>query len=606
MPDMPSEYFIWIIIVPLYLPICLFVFWRLFPRLSNLAKRLAFVMLAAQLLVIALSPTIADGWSVWNLDYEGTIPAAIASTQLALVSVVVLATAWLKRTHPKWSRMYLIGMGLIFLLFAIDESFNPIRPNLENKSLFLLAVAAVGALLAGATVIVAARSPRQALQWHICLLAGLAISAAGALVVEQFRLPRECAPLGIFWHNDHCRTFVLEETMEFLGVWLVLIAALGQLSNLAPRPPYALRWLLYLFPFVWIVVIPAPSEMRFLVAPGVGLVLVAAADMFSGAAPRIRRFLRLLIALAVLLWLLITYLPEHISFFEYHFLTAPAAVTYESGLQLRIYRIDYHDTSVSVQFFAALGSRKQYRGDGYSLHLVDQVEGSSVAGIDDSARRQTLLPLVHLTYRSHIYKKEMEVDIPQDARTNRALWLVLTAWQDKGDSYVRQRVISSDHRLLGDSQVILAELVFPAESAAATREPFAAFENGMQLEAAELSQTAQIGNTLFISFVWHTQKADLDDYTQFVHFEHRESGEWWGYDRQPLGARLPTRLWYSGLRDNEIWAIPLPDHLAPGIYSVYTGLYDSRDLKRLPVRAADGRFFPNDRVTLGSLTLAKS
>ena len=75
---------------------------------------------------------------------------------------------------------------------------------------------------------------------------------------------------------------------------------------------------------------------------------------------------------------------------------------------------------------------------------------------------------------------------------------------------------------------------------------------------------------------------------QFLHFGHEESGTWWVYDQQPLGPRLPTRLWYSGLADSEIWQVPLPADLAPGRYTVFTGLYRTRDQERVPASDAAG------------------
>ncbi|MCY3979347.1 MAG: hypothetical protein OXG23_14715 [Chloroflexi bacterium] len=88
-----------------------------------------------------------------------------------------------------------------------------------------------------------------------------------------------------------------------------------------------------------------------------------------------------------------------------------------------------------------------------------------------------------------------------------------------------------------------------------------------------------------------------------MHFIHDELGGQWGYDQQPLGARLPTRLWYSGLADTEIWQVPIPTDLAPGTYKVYTGLYRASDLERLPARDAAGKLFADARIPLGSIII---
>ena len=106
-----------------------------------------------------------------------------------------------------------------------------------------------------------------------------------------------------------------------------------------------------------------------------------------------------------------------------------------------------------------------------------------------------------------------------------------------------------------------------------------------------------------IPFTWQADSEGREDWVQFLHFVHEESGALWNHDQQPLGARLPTRLWYEGLRDTETWQFTLPADLAPGRYAIYTGLYRLSDLGRLPVSDADGMPLPDARVPLGYLTI---
>ena len=83
----------------------------------------------------------------------------------------------------------------------------------------------------------------------------------------------------------------------------------------------------------------------------------------------------------------------------------------------------------------------------------------------------------------------------------------------------------------------------------------------------------------------------------------KRSGEWWGYDQEPLGARLPTRMWYAGLTASETWHVPLPTDLDPGRYGLFTGLYRLRDLERMPATSIAGDTFFDARVPLGSLVI---
>ena len=116
-----------------------------------------------------------------------------------------------------------------------------------------------------------------------------------------------------------------------------------------------------------------------------------------------------------------------------------------------------------------------------------------------------------------------------------------------------------------------------------------------------MPERAQPGNPLPIAFAWRADERGTDDYTQFLHFMHEGSGEWLVYDQQPLGPRLPTRLWYAGLSDSETWLVPLPADLAPGAYEAYTGLYRSSDKERVPARDANGNLFQDARVPIGVL-----
>ena len=157
--------------------------------------------------------------------------------------------------------------------------------------------------------------------------------------------------------------------------------------------------------------------------------------------------------------------------------------------------------------------------------------------------------------------------------------------------------------MLNETQIVLGELVIPEMTRKVAATPVAAFDNGFMLDRVELPAAVRAGDTVNIRFVWRSNAAGDEDLAQFLHFAQAESDNWWGYDQQPLGARLPTRLWYDGLADSEVWQVPLPDDLALGQYSVFTGLYRTRDQERIPARDTDGSFFRDALVPLGSLRI---
>ena len=539
----------------LYATVALPVLRFLLPRFSPSAKRLAIVMLAAQFSLIVLSQPLAEisnaGLWLWSLTFERNIPNTLASAQLVLVGAVALLTAWRDLSRPPWQRLYLIGIAVVFYHLARDEFFewNEWFPDWKVR------YAAVGLAMAAATLLVAARSPRRSWVWHFCFLFGLAMSAAGAILLDEPPFASLCQDARLM-RSSGCLLAVVEESIEFAGIWLTLIALLGQYSDALPRPGRRLRRLLYLLPILWIYLL---------------------------------------------------HIPDAITLIEYRFFTRPAAIDYESGVEIRAYSLDQSDGAFNLRFFSLADDWQAYTGLGFSLHLVDQVSGHSIAGIDAPAYRLHSLQHLAPSPRKRAYKQWMVLDVPEGAPQNRAFWLVLTAVRRSGDELLRQRIASSDHQLLGDSQAILGEALFPARTAASSEPPIAVFDKGISLAAAEIPERARPGDTLTVSMAWRSDEDLAEDYAQFLHLGHEESGEWLVYDRQPLGERLPTRLWYSGLADSATWEIALSADLAPGNYAVFTGLYRMSDGERLPVSApASGAAFADARAPLGILTIERA
>ena len=534
-----------IFIILLYALLSLFSYRLLIPRLAPAARRLATSMLIAQILVIVVSVEFRARWGLdewlWDLNQDWNIPSIVASTQLALVGGIALLTAWLSKTLPSWQRLYLIAIGLVFLFLARDEyvAFHEAFLGWERY------YAALGGAIVITTLFVAIRSPRPAWTWHFCLLAGLALSAAGGLGIEQLRPQLQgpvCGNLGWLRLEGCLLTYEYEETLEFAGIWLVLVGMLGHWSCLGSRP--LVRRLLYFLPVLWI------------------LLLI------------------------------------NDPFIHRQFLVKPDSVTFESGAELLDFRVESGASAVLLELEAS-ARPGDHVGFGYSVHLVDQVGGQSVAGRDAHWCCQQSAPGDAL-----IFQQRLEIPIPPEAPVNRALWIVLTVWRERDGEFLRQSVLSGDLRLLDDTQVVLGELVIPALSAASSSLPLAAFDNGFALESAALPELALTGETLSIEFSWRSRESSNEDFAQFLHFVHEGSGEWWGYDQLPLGPRLPTRLWYSGLADSEAWQIPLPADLAPGPYQVFTGLYRMSNLERVPASDTGGEAWRDGRVLLGSLSIA--
>ena len=382
-----------------------------------------------------------------------------------------------------------------------------------------------------------------------CSLSGLAMSATGALVVEELRY--ECVE--IFIQVSGCtHAYQYEEVLEFLGIWLVLIAVLGHYSAASPPPRRALRWLLYALP-----------------------------------------------ALSMILLLL----PFFFSMLEVRYLGQTTETEYETDLRLQAYRVDLHESRLAVKIFMSSNSWHNFTKLGYSVHLVDQVSRESVAGADDAEHRRHGWR-IFLKDRNTNYSPTILVDIPEGAPTNRAYWVVLTLWREEGERYIRQRILASDRRLLDDTQLMLWETVLPRSAPAQSSVPLAEFDHGLTLDSMPIPQIAISGESMSITVAWRNSETGNEDYIQFLHFVHVETGVQWGHDQQPLGARLPTRLWYSGLVDSETWQVPLPaDSRARDATMSSPVSTGSATRSAFPRPTPTGAPFQDARIPLGSLII---
>lgn len=506
-------------------------------------------MLLAQVLLIVLSlevqPRSAFERWLWSLNAEWNIPATFASTQLALVGAIALAAAGLGKRMRVWGHLFLGAIGLIFLYLAHDEY----RAVHETISKWQTYYAGLGLAVAAVTLVVAARSQRRSWIWYACFLVGLAVSASGAFILEGYRHLELCGNWAFLLLDGCLAPAPFEEYLELSGIFLTLVAMLGLFSELSPAPARRVQGAIYVMPALWLLLLFSSSA-----------IIPVAQQAYA----------------------------------------QPADVAFESGEGLRAFRIERAKRSVNVHLFIYPG-RARLEELGLSIHLVDQVTGESLASRDRYAHDQ--LDFFLEPGFVPVYRQWLSVELPQEMPVNRAYWLVLALWRQAGDAYKRQSILTSDLLLLSDTQVILGESALPAEAAASLPQPLALFDNGLSLDRVELPQKASAHEKLSIRFAWRADGAGIGDHAQFLHFEHEDDDSWWGYDQQPLGARLPTRLWYDGLADSETWQVPVPSDLKPGRYTVFTGLYRAQDQERVSARDADGAAFLDARVPLGSLII---
>lgn len=513
---------------------------------------LAFLVAQALVVGVALTyrpPSESEYW-LWHLDREWNIPATLASLQSAMVGFVALLIAWRAQALPAWHRLYFVGLGAVLLFVGFDEYAELHEFVAYSDSYYFV----LGGVIAAATAAIAALAQPSIAIWHAWLLAGLATAAMGGLVLET-----NCSHPIVMTVTKCGQHHLIEEPLEFLGMWLALTALLNLFRRLLPGSH---SWrILYILPIVWL-----------LLAVG-GLALLRHERYASGL--------------------------------------HKADIMFESGLRLHGYRLQR--TQQAVQLHLSPGawdySARNFADTIYFIVLVDQESGDVVLTLDAPAQAHRL----HITPRLEpVFAQRMSLASPHRTPlpANRAYSVALSLWREQDDgSYAQDRIVASDRPLFNDWQVVLDEFVVESKSppTAELSDGLANFEIGFVLEAAEAPDVARASESVPLTFIWRSDvDADSDeDHVQLLHLNLVGSDKWWAFDRQPLGRRLPTRLWYEGMVDSETWQVTLPEALPAGRYQVYTGLYRVLDKERIPASSAEGVKFRDHLVPLGEMTIAE-
>lgn len=551
MPELfrPDEALVRIAFMLPYIPLGAFAFRRLLPRLPLSAQLVATAFFVLQTLMIGLSLAIRPSspfeiW-FWDLNLEWNLLSAIASAQLMLVAGIALFAAWRSPRQPSLLRLYLLGAGLLFAFFALDEAIA----IHEAYRILEVVYALLAPIVVALTALVALRSPPRYRIWHACFVAGLVIAGIAEIGLEQLQHLRICGNLGPVMLSQCLLPYYLEEPLGFLGIWLSLVAVLGHMSANQRRARFA-------FPLAVLAILALWSAFLSLVSP------VRAAHPPAWA--------------------------------------TPTAIVYESGLEIVGYQLDENGRNASIIVYFPLGLPPADLG--YSMHIIDSATQESLAGHDAHFKKKHKVSKKKHDYKP-LFRQIPETAMLADLPANRALKLVLSLWRERDGEYLREPIVLSDRPLLSEAQVVLAEFVLPSAAVAATAPPLAQFEGGFLLAAADMPAQAEAGELLPIAFAWRADAAGAVDAIQFLHLGHEASGEWFVYDQPPLGPRLPTRLWYKGLADSEDWQVPLPAELAPGAYHVFAGLYRATDKERLPAFDPDGAPWLDNRVALGTIVI---
>ncbi len=547
----------------LSLGLCVFFAWLMRYRLRTLipetSLRLATLFLSIQILLIVIN--IIRTWngtdiirvSLWGLTSESSFPSALSTLQLSLLSClcfsIVFSSAYLSRVE----RAYWLVPGMGTAIMTLLEYEHRLIPESFLTSSFQVPA---GILLTSATV-ARIRHYRGGSRrtFLLFLLIGLWIWALGALALDE--VEDYCVIFRAF--GDLClSTSPLEETLEFLGILVALTGVAGYASE---------------------ILTPARTQRLVFLS---SVVLVA---LLLGALVRDRDW---------------NYVE--IRFLGKHYGRKISVDFADSALALR----GWSSSSFSPGNYAPvdfwLHATRPLQDDfGFTVQLLDQ-ESMAVV-LTKNKRSDTPASQWQPGIRYSVFQKVL-LFLPESIPTDRALWLTLSFWKTDENDFVSLPVDYSDYPLLGDTHVILDELVLPQPAQRASQgEAPGKFANGFVLQNASIPERAQAGAEMDVTFAWGTENNGSEDWIQFLHLVHEDSGALWNVDQMPLGLRLPTRLWYEGLRSSEVWQFTLPADLQAGRYAIYSGLYRLSDLQRLGVTLADGTQPVDARIPLGIILI---
>ena len=487
----------------------------------------------------------------WNLDQENNIPTNVSTVLLFTVSIVASRLTLAPIGYLK--RMYWIIFALTFLLFALDEQ---LKIHEYFYDLYDIIYPILVTFLIVSMLILHRhnkKSEHESLSW---LLWGMFLSIIGAYYLDKTHelslyIPVILPSLRIDLHSA-------EELLEFFGILLVLLGLLRYSRS------YIKGWVNSHYFRLYLVLLP------------------------------------ILAAICSRYFFLLT------PFYELKVYAEPVNVAVDEvaialqGVDLPKWNQLNLGTSKHILIHTYYQANRPLRQNfGLSLHLLDQVSEETYAYDNQRNFRPLDQIVVGRTYR-------IEQKLPHfgNILPNRALWLVFSLWyQDDDGEFHNYHVSESGRPLLSERQAILTEFVLRTEIEPSSGPAIATFENGFDLRKAEMPHQANVGGTLNVAFTWSSANNGTEDTVQFLHFRHEASDTIWNHDQPPLGARLPTRLWYAGLEDRESWQITLPDDLPAGRYQLYTGLYRSSDTERITAYDESGKEIQDAIIPLGTIEI---
>jgi hypothetical protein len=122
----------------------------------------------------------------------------------------------------------------------------------------------------------------------------------------------------------------------------------------------------------------------------------------------------------------------------------------------------------------------------------------------------------------------------------------------------------------------------------------------IEMLGVDLPQTTvSPGQKMPLVLYWRSKGAMDTSYTVFVHLLDEDGRVQGQEDRLPAHGRAPTSGWVKGQIVVDEYEVSLAEDAPPGAYHIELGMYNAKDMVRLPVTDAEGNPMPEDRVLLG-------
>jgi hypothetical protein len=546
------------------------------PFARNLLVALLIVALAmGGLHALARLPGIPPFWArLFNLDAEFTLGPLLTATVLLAAGLVALANGLWAILPRLWQRLYWLLLGGMLVYLSLDEYFSIhesiLAPTRGASGPWIVLYTTAGVTLLAALFTGYRLGFSEDSKPFGVLFAGLGVMALGGIGLEAFNFFLLCAP-SFLSDRGLCHRFTgLEETVELIGVVIILAAVVSYAQVRLDTD----RW-------------------RLTGRAVSGLIAVW------------------LVALVGNIWLFPT--------LEARLLAQPVKAEYLDGtLSLAGYRMSHDvlhpESDVTLRLY---WQAEEHLSEDYfvSAHLVTRPDAVSVAQADrplggHAGWRTT-------TWRPGVTMKDVvQFHVPGDIPTPASYWLIVRVWWPT--EYVKSGLVydsieyvpltQADRQLLDPETMVLLSLpAIPEEGEAQVGEPpneaRYQFADGFTLTGYALPETGVAGQSLPVVFWWTTETDIEPALVQFTHLFHSNGEDVFTYDQPPFGGTFPTSDWPADIEVQDTLDIPLPEDMPPGEYRVHTGMYILETGERRPVTSNDGQPIQDNSIYLGTVTI---